>query len=263
MRDFYFPFIKIIPSNQILARLSVSYFLFDNEIKENQKITLRDQEALHLLKSRRIRTRELIEIQDCNHHRWLARVEALSKKELLLTSLTRTETPAESPLKIHLFQALVKEKQMDFILQKSTELGVNSITFFHSANSQRLKKDKEKQISRWNKICLESCKQCGRTIPPHVRFLENLEDPQLTESWNSTEHGLISLELSRSAQTIDSLELEAGEVSILIGPEGGWQADELAELPCIRINLGPRILRAETAAIAVVSIFQFRFGDLS
>ncbi len=263
MRDFYIPLIKIILWNQILARLSVSYFIYDGEIKLNQVLHLKDREALHLVKSRRIRVGEEIELQDHRQQRYLVRIESLSNKELVATAFKKIKTPAESPLKINLFQALIKEKQMDFILQKATELGVATVNILHSAYSQRLKKDREKQLSRWHKICLEACKQSGRVVPPSLCFYNALSDPELVRILNSADHPVIQFEQKGSPGLIEYDPGNTGEISIMIGPEGGWKTDELSHIASISMSLGPRTLRAETAAIAAISILQFRFGDMT
>lgn len=241
----------------------MSYFLYNGEINPNQVIRLKDQEAQHLLKSRRIRIGEIIELQDSLHHRFLARIDTMSPRELTTTVLEKIQTPDESPLRINLYQALIKEKPMDFVLQKATELGASTINIFQSQRSQRLKKGTEKQLLRWQKICLEACKQSGRTIPPPVRFFERLSDPGLIRALAKTDHPIIRFEQFAEGETIYDLPEQTAEISILIGPEGGWHGNEICISATRSMNLGPRTLRAETAAIAAISILQYHFGDMS
>jgi len=237
----------------------MSYFIFDGILKPNQPVTLEGEEALHLLNSRRIHPGEEIEIQDANYQRFQAKVNSVGKKSLLLQPLVQIEPPLEPTFKINLFQALIKDKPLELVLQKATELGVATICLFQSTYSQRLKKEPDKQLSRWRKICVEACKQSGRTKPPALSFLNSLADYQP----KSPDIPLIQFSTSPQNQKLNTLDPKANEIELFIGPEGGWQSAELEHLQVIPINLGLRVLRSETAAIAAVSIFQYLFGDMS
>ncbi len=239
----------------------MSYFIFEDVININQKFTLKGEEARHLLSSRRIQIGELIEIQDINLRRFHASVESVTKRDLDLLPIKEIETVPESPLKINLFQALIKEKNLELVLQKTTELGVSTINVFPGAFSQRLKKDPQKQLNRWNKICVEACKQSGRTKPPVLSYRESLNEPASEYFANKSIPTLV-FDTETNITKLSKIDIPGKEVNLLIGPEGGWQRGEIDKKKMLAVNLGLRTLRAETAAISAVTLLQFLYGDL-
>ncbi len=243
----------------------MSYFLFSGIIHVGYSFTIKSDEASHILKSRRIQVGEVIQIQDQNALRYEARVEDLTQKSLTLLPLKNLITPQESSLRIHLYQALVKEKALDIIIQKCTELGVSSICFFQSHYSQRLHKKTglEKKRQRWYRIAIEACKQSGRAIPPDITFLSNLSKFHQVSVESSIETiPTFCLESSGESVPMDSIVINSNEINLIVGPEGGWEPEELLEKGFKGVHLGPRILRSETASIAAISILQFLYGDL-
>ncbi len=241
------------------------YFLFSGVIQPGQSFDIGGDEAGHILRSRRIQIGEVVHIQDSKALRFEARVEKLANRFLTLRPLNQLRTPPESPLKIHLCQALVKEKALDTLIQKSTELGVTSICFFQSQYSQRLhaKTEIEKKTHRWKRIAVEACKQSGRAQPPYISFSFELDKFQQVSEKSSIETvPVLCLESSGDSIALNNALTTPQEVVVIIGPEGGWGADDLKGLPVQRVHLGTRILRSDTAAIAVISVLQYLYGDL-
>ena len=254
------------PRSQYSWIKTVSYFLYSKVIQTEQLFTVKGDEAGHVLRSRRIQVGEVIQIQDLNVTRFEARVEKLDNRSLTLLPLKQLQTPPESPLTIHLYQALVKEKGLDLIVQKCTELGVSSICFFQSRYSQRLhaKNDSEKKLQRWHRIAIEACKQSGRAVPPGISFISDLSKFQ-QDSGESSIETIPALCLESSGETVplESACSKTSTVNLIIGPEGGWSDTELDGLPFQKIQLGPRILRSDTAAISAVTVLQYLYGDLT
>jgi len=238
----------------------VGYFLYEGIIEEAESFEVSGEEAKHILASRRIRKGQEIRIQDLDYRRYLARVESKERKSLVLMPLKELATPKEPELKIHLYQAMIKEKALDNIIQKTTELGVTSIYLFHSEFSQNSEKGAEKKLPRWQRIAEEACKQSGRIKPPEIHLLpETITFEELDFGGRPT----FLFSLDGEPKSLREVSFEGEQLNLLIGPEGGWSQQETEALSCQRIHLGPRILRADTAAIAVVSIFQSMFGDFS
>ncbi|MBF0237795.1 MAG: 16S rRNA (uracil(1498)-N(3))-methyltransferase [SAR324 cluster bacterium] len=245
----------------------MSYFLFDQELEEGKTYILSGEEAHHILTVRRVRVHEMLELQDIGQRRFLVRVTSVDRKSFEFQVLSCLKTPDDSPLELELVQALVKEKALDLILQKTTELGVSRILIFHSCHTPKaLVSSPEQALDRWRKIVQEACKQCGRTAPPEILWASSLEDA-LNTGLGQAQTWLLKPDVplwKPQALSIESLHSMAHR--ILVGPEGGFHPEEyvLAEQFHVQpIPLGPRILRAETAAIAAVSIFQFWLGDLN
>jgi 16S rRNA (uracil1498-N3)-methyltransferase len=220
-------------------------------------------EIHHLRDVLRLRPGDQVEIFDGEGNGYVGKVEA-SGSELVVGSLQRIEAATESPVHVVLALALAKPDRFAWALQKTTELGVQEIVPLQARFSPvRLTEDKlQASMERWRRIVQEASKQCGRVSIPRIHqarqvldFLTGKEfpnsarlffDEKSPECWGST--------FGRSARFV-----------VCIGPEGGWdQAEvEAADRAGYQIrNLGPRILRTETAAVAALAILQFQGGGL-
>lgn len=187
----------------------------------------------------------------------------ISKKSADVNIISKTENNTESPLNIHLGQGISRGDRMDFTLQKSVELGVNTITPLFTErcgvklNAERL----EKKRQQWQKIVVSACEQSGRTSVPVVA------EPMHLEDWLKQETSALKINLHpRAEHSIMSLPLENTRVRLLVGPEGGLSDDEIAkatEQSFHDVLLGPRVLRTETAALTAITALQCRYGDLN
>ena len=192
-----------------------------------------------------------------------ATVEAVSKKCVLLTVSDFIPRQTESPLAIELGVCLIKNDRMDWLLQKATELGVATVTPLLSEYTDvKLPADRlEKKHHHWQQVMISACEQSGRTAVPSIRW------PQPIDQW------LTSVEADKKwvlHPSIDSQPLSRSpqhaprSAALLIGPEGGLSDDEVA---CAQAELfsglviGPRILRAETAPLAAITLLQHYYGD--
>lgn len=169
----------------------------------------------------------------------------------------------ESPLRIHLGQGISRGERMDYTLQKSVELGVAGIAPLWTARSQvRLDgKRLEKRLEHWRGIVRSACEQSGRLTLPA------LEDATTLDAWAARlAPGCLRLLLDPDAQrSIRDIARPDAEVAILIGPEGGLDAGEIArarDCGFVGVRLGPRVLRTETAAVVALSAVQTLWGDL-
>jgi 16S rRNA (uracil1498-N3)-methyltransferase len=180
----------------------------------------------------------------------------------------------ESPLRLTLAQALTKGEKFDFIVQKTTELGVTSIAPLATRYADVKLDDEQiaKRVERWRRISLEALKQCGR------RKLVEIAGPRTLREFLSASETSAELAITHRKLLVFS---EAGGVAVddalaemsvtanivaMIGPEGGWNDDELSllqELGCVAVTLGPRVLRTETAAVVAITLIQHAIGDLS
>jgi len=168
----------------------------------------------------------------------------------------------ESPLKITLVQAISRGERMDYSLQKATELGVFCI---QPVTSQRVEihldaKRQVKRQSHWHGVVVSACEQSGRAVVPEVK------PPCSLNEWLAIEDLSPRLVLDPLAgRKLSSFSTEVDDVSILIGPEGGFTSRELETAKAMgvaAVSLGPRVLRTETAAIVAISILQAGSGDL-
>ncbi|MEX0804903.1 MAG: 16S rRNA (uracil(1498)-N(3))-methyltransferase [Candidatus Binatia bacterium] len=173
----------------------------------------------------------------------------------------------ESPLRMTLALGLTKGEKMDFVIEKATELGVQTIAPFVSTYT--VPKLNEKKVAqraeRWHKIALSAAKQCGRVHVPEIIALTDFGD--LVEQSLPGDLRLLFWE-QESRQGLAELqqnEKDVGAVVLMIGPEGGFsrqEADLAMEHGFKSVRLGRRILRAETAAVAALCAVQLLWGDL-
>jgi len=186
----------------------------------------------------------------------------VSKKSAQAEIKTKEAVLTESPLNIHLGQGISRGDRMDFTLQKSVELGVNTITPLFTErcgvklNAERL----EKKRQQWQKIVISACEQSGRAIVPIVA------EPMQLSDWLKQQTKALKINLHPKAQhSIMSLPMENNRVRLLIGPEGGLTDEEITlanQNDYYDVLLGPRVLRTETAALTAITALQCKFGDL-
>lgn len=197
-----------------------------------------------------------------NYGEFQAELVNVSKKsaQAIIKSFNKVEN--ESPVNIHLGQAISRGDRMDFTLQKSVELGVNTITpLFTERCGVKISGDRlAKKIDQWQKIVISACEQSGRCAVPTVNPAQSFDD------WLAQETSAVKLNLHPKAEhSIMTLPNENKRIRLLIGPEGGLSDDEIAQAnnkQFIDVLLGPRVLRTETAALTAITAIQCRFGDI-
>ncbi len=234
----------------------MSYFLTDKKLSVNQILELSGEEARHVLLARRMKKGERFNLQGKNEERYKVEIKEIGRNELKLEVVEKVKTPAEPEVKITLFQSYVNEKALDFIFQKSTELGAYKIVLFNSQNTAtKLSADQFASKSvRWNKILWEAAKQSDRIHPPGLEYLKSLED--VKKMAKDFEKVFLCDIGGMKLSVFDKITSAA----IIIGPEGGLTTAEVDNLKsihsCQLITLGPILLRAETASLASLSIIQ-------
>jgi 16S rRNA (uracil1498-N3)-methyltransferase len=183
-----------------------------------------------------------------------AEVTSVSDKEVLFT--LHEELEADAALPLHLLLAVFKFDHMEWAIEKATELGVARITPIIARRTEKhLAQAAPKRAERWRRIALEASKQSRRTDIPEIA------DPAALKAALEQEKSPTRILLSETEQATPlSAALTAvasAETALAIGPEGGWTPEEMALFTThdwTPVTLGPRILRAETAAIAALAI---------
>lgn len=198
-----------------------------------------------------------IEVFNGRDGAWTAEIEAVGKRGGSL-ALVAQAAPQRDPPDVWLMFAPIKKARTDFIVEKATELGAARILPVQTdhTNAERIARD------RLQAHAVEAAEQCGGTFVPEVAALAPLSG--LLDRWDRGRRILWADEaLAGPAATLAAL--PRGPWAILIGPEGGWSAAERARLGALegvtRVSLGPRILRADTAAVAALALWQAALGD--
>jgi 16S rRNA (uracil1498-N3)-methyltransferase len=190
-----------------------------------------------------------------------ASVTTLQRRGATLALAALQPPLPESRLALTLVQALAKSDAMDLIVQKATELGVRTLVPVHTEFSVvRLDAERsERRLDHWRKIAQSACEQCGRHSPPRIEPAAPLAD-----ALESLPAGT-RLALEPAAARSLAEQTPANGLVVAIGPEGGFGAMDSRRLDAAgfeRVALGPRVLRAETAALTACAIAQSRWGDL-
>ncbi|MGR6501024.1 16S rRNA (uracil(1498)-N(3))-methyltransferase [Shewanella sp. Koi 1] len=228
----------------------------------NQQLNLDEDGAAHIGKVLRMGSGEHISLFNGDGNDYLAEIVDAGKKSVTVKVLSCEANPSESPLNLHLGQVISRGDRMEFTIQKSVELGVNTITpLFSDRCGVKLTGERlEKKIQQWQKIVISACEQSGRSQVPIVRPAMELQE------WCSEPTSALKLNLHpRAAHGINGLDLSHTRVRLLIGPEGGLSAEEIAMTETYQFTyvlLGPRVLRTETASLTAITALQLRFGDL-
>lgn len=231
------------------------YFFSQKNLQLNSVVNLTGEEALHLLLSHRVKAGEAVKLQGPDGKRFLGEVVTCSKLELSVKITEELKIVNELPVRFTLFLSVVSEKAFDLILQKYTELGAVKICLFNSKNTavQMSREIFNKKTARWNKIFRESAKQSERSKWPALDFLASLEDVVKEVS------GFDKLYLADlSGRIVNKVPSDCLNIGLIVGPEGGFTKKEIEIFYRLKnletIRLSPFVLKAETAAIAALSV---------
>ena len=234
-------------------------FLIDRAAGLGDTITLSAGEARHA-RVRRLAAGDMVALFDGAGRSYYGRVETLSRAGAVVRIVeSLPERERESPLALTLAVAVLKSDRFDWLVEKATELGVAAIQPFTSAHT--LARPSSARQARWRQIAIAAAKQCGRSAAPAIAaprdFAAVLALPAAARLCFAEDGSGEPLERAAVGAPVSLL--------VVVGAEGGFAADELAAARaagCHLIALGPRILRAETAAITAVALCQARWGDL-
>lgn len=234
----------------------------------NEKVIIEGDDVKHIYKVLRLEEGQEILINDLHGKEYRCKLIDVNKKEVTANIIEEVSISKESPIEISLFQGLPKSAKMDLIVQKNTELGVSHITPIITKRVIVKTELKEyKKLDRWNRIALEACKQCKRSLIPTIE--EPLEFDDLLAKLNEFDLVLVPYENAENhgiKYVMNNIDIKCvRSVAIIIGPEGGFEEDEielLRENGSYVITLGPRILRTETAGFTAVSLISYELGDL-
>ncbi len=231
--------------------------------------TIRGSEAGHILKVMRMGPGDRFILMDRTGARFQVAIESCQRKTVRVILEKSLPAPPASPVDITLCQALIKPRQMDYVIQKTSELGVNRICPFTCARTVITldQRGLEGKSRHWREIAKNTAKQSDRPVPAKIERLFHF--PELIS--HLTDQDAFKVILWEGEKTRDLKGLFSGDTPVrkvlgVVGPEGGFTADEIdlaRDADFSPASLGHRILRAETAAQTLVAIIQYEWGDLS
>lgn len=213
------------------------------------------------------RVGEIVTLTDSSGKSFRGRVTAVGAEQVKVFVFEAMGGPVESGLELILLQALPDKERMELIIQKATELGADVIVPFHSLHSIRLaeREQKQKKAHRWPAIASAAAQQCRRERVPTVAEVTDLAGAMAWAESCQVKIAVWEKEKEMSLRAALRQEPKPASAALLVGPEGGLEEAEIAQLKqagFVIASLGRRILRTETAAIAGLSLLQYEWGDL-
>lgn len=237
----------------------------EGPLQAGAELELGNDQARYIGRVLRLRPDDEMVLFDGRGGEHRAVIRSISKSTVRVAVGPHVDADVESPLAIHLLQGISRGERMDFVMQKATELGVRRITPLITAYSVVKLDDKRvaKRLQHWRGVAVSACEQSGRNALPVI------DPPMAFREWLGEYHGAEDTRLvlkPGAKRTLKSVTVATRVLTALIGPEGGLSDAEyeLAEATGFQaVGLGPRVLRTETAALAVISAMQALYGDLA
>ena len=234
---------------------SVIRLYVDHPLGVGQSVPLNREQSYYLFGVMRRGVGEVLELFNGRDGEWLARVVQAGKRNAILLCESNSK-PMMLPPDLWMMFAPIKKARTDFIVEKATEMGAAQILPVQTdfTNSERIRQD------RLQSHAVEAAEQCGGTYVPPVMELQKLS--KLLEGWD--DRHIMFCDENRLGEAV-ALSQQPGPWAILIGPEGGFSPAERERLEAMPqaqgVSLGPRILRADTAAVAALALWQTSLGD--
>ncbi len=241
--------------------MSPPRFHLDRPLAPGARFALPAGPARHAARALRLVVNDTLTLFNGQGGEYTARIERINKDEVAVSVTGFDDTERESSLRVMLAQGISSGERMDYTLQKAVELGVAAIQPIATKRSVvKLTGDRvDRRVAHWQGVVTSACEQCGRNRVPAVAA------PLTLANWLGQNAGgrLLFLSPLATARLADLPPPAAGDW-LVAGPEGGFEADEVAALHAagaVPVRLGPRVLRTETAALAALAAMQTLWGD--
>ena len=235
----------------------------------NNTILITGDDVKHIRTVLRLKEGEELEICDGEGRDYRVYIDTIDEEKIYTKIVESSQSIKESSIQVVLYQSLPKSIKMDFIIQKCTELGIHSIVPI-STNRTIVKignqKAEMKKLQRWQRIAYEAAKQSKRGRVPYIDKIHNMEN--IWEELRQNDLNIIAYENENTQglkQILDNHSAVIKKIGIIIGPEGGFEEQEIEKANAngvLSITLGPRILRTETAGLATLIMVMYALGDI-
>ena len=238
------------------------FFVTPDQVRDG-RIYIDGSDVNHIKNVLRMRIGETLKISDGNNKRYLCQIETMTSDEVCAVIMEEQSQDTELPSRIVLFQGLPKGDKMELIVQKAVELGAYEIVPVATRRSvvKLDAKKASKKVERWNSIAESGAKQSGRNVIPKVTDVLSFKEAVLYAK--KLDVVLIPYELaegmSKTREIISGIK-PGQSIGVFIGPEGGFEAEEVAfamHEGAAPVTLGKRILRTETAGLTTLSVLMY------
>jgi 16S rRNA (uracil1498-N3)-methyltransferase len=231
------------------------------------ELRLQGDEAAHLARVLRSGPGVRIVAFDGLGHEYVATVERLEADCAVCQIMCQRDVRPARTISITVGQGLPKVDKFEWVIQKTTELGVEEIVPLMTARvvPQLSAAHLPAKLARWEKLAREACKQCGRSTVPRLHPVTSLQTFFRTFQYADLKLVVWEGEESRRLRSVLAASAPVASAAVIIGPEGGLTPQEVAQgepYGFLAVGLGERILRTETASVVAVALLQHHFGDL-
>ncbi len=216
---------------------------------------LRDEEAHHAIHVVRLRPGERVEVIDGQGHSWNGEVQTVSRRDVTIQLTDENHVPRPAAQVTLIMGWLHRDKSLEEVIRRCTEIGLDRFVFFRAKRSER----KPRLSDKWERLAIESCKQCGRRWLPTFDVADSLE-----QALSRADGPLLIATKDAAPQSLSS-SLQDSHVTLLIGPEGDFSDDELKQaldVGAIPVSFGETTFRTEVAAIVGTSLVLYELGHL-
>jgi 16S rRNA (uracil1498-N3)-methyltransferase len=240
--------------------MSLPRFYLDQPLAPGARFNLPPGPARHAARALRLAVGDSIILFNGGGGEHIARIERIQKDEVAVSLTDFADIERESRLRVMLAQGISSGERMDYTLQKAVELGVAAIQPIAAKRSVvKLTSERaDKRVVHWQGVVASACEQCGRNQVPPV------SSPMTLANWLAQAGGRLLFLSPLAEARLADLPAPNGTDCLVAGPEGGFEADEIAALHtagAIPVRLGARVLRTETAALAALAAMQTLWGD--
>lgn len=241
--------------------MRVNRFFTKQALEPGSDIALEAAISRHLGRVLRARVGDAVTLFNGDGHNYTASVTLSSKDAVTVHIQQRDPCHTESPIEVTLGLALSKGDRFDWAVQKATELGVSAIAplYTERVDFQIPENRVSRRTEHWQQIVISACEQSGRARIPDVL------SPQTLESWCKQIGADEKYVLDLASDNQNPSSAPPSSIALLVGPEGGLTSGEIGvamQLGFRRLQLGPRVLRTETAPVVALSVLGARWGDL-
>jgi len=243
----------------------MSRFFVPKEFVKTDSIYITGKEAHHILDVMRLKVSDEVVVFDGTGKEYTGIVKAVDRKSLEVRIKSTREPSAGSNRILTLIQAIPKKDKMDYIVEKATELGVSRIIPVTTERTIPEWSDAKRAsiVERWRKISMEAAKQCGRADIPEVNPIASID--KTVGELKEYDLKLIAILSDKAIKLKDTLKgCDGRKIAVAIGPEGDFtakEADNALEAGFRMVNLGPRVLKSDTAGLAVLSIIGYEYAS--
>ena len=241
------------------GRLKSPRLHVNGDLSSDLEVTLEGPQSHYLRNVMRLKPGASVRLFNGRDGEWLAEIASLGKKSGAAVCRERTRVQ-DSPPDLHYLFAPLKQARLDYMAQKATEMGASVLQPVRTRHTVVPRVKRERLLAN----AVEAAEQCNLLSVPEVRDMADLDT--VLDGWDVNRKLIYCDEAAEIASPLAALqEVDAGPIAVLIGPEGGFSAEERGRLRAhpgvTAISLGPRIMRADTAAVAALAVVQAVLGD--